>query len=70
MILRTKIFTRFGCAVVDTRWVDDCGCFETMVFHCDKNGEITDHFGIDSNRYCNQSDAEQGHNEMIKKWSI
>jgi hypothetical protein len=43
--------------------------YETMVFLMDTNGEkVVDWGELDSNRYETESDAVQGHADMVMKW--
>lgn len=56
-----------GYVYVDTSYTMDRG-WETMVFKSDENGEITDWEGLDSCAYADESEANEGHSVMIKKW--
>lgn len=62
------IQTRTGKYVyIDTCWTIDHG-WETMVFPCDENGNVTSWSDIDCEIYAEESDADKGHTEMINKW--
>ena len=62
------IQTRTGKYVyIDTCWTIDHG-WETMVFTCDKNGNVTSWVDIDVMIYATKTDADEGHTEMINKW--
>ncbi len=66
--LRDVVKTRnCGYVAVDTCYTLDHG-FETMVFKCDKNGNIIDWSDLDVDMYDNAEKAEEGHKEMIEKW--
>lgn len=43
--------------------------FETMVFHADTKGNVTDWAELDCNRYGTRYAATQGHKTMLRKWS-
>lgn len=56
---------------VDTRYMHDCKCYETMVFRAFKlpDGKIDyDPDEYDMARYDIWSDAEKGHKELYDKW--
>jgi uncharacterized protein YcgL (UPF0745 family) len=57
-----------GYLYIDSRDTFDVG-LETMVFICDKNGEVTDWMDLDSDRYSTVDEMELGHKRMISKWS-
>lgn len=68
MKLRGVVKTRnHGHVAIDTCYTLDHG-FETMVFKCDKNGNIIDWSDLDADVYDNSEEAKEGHKEMIKKW--
>lgn len=68
MKLRNVVNTRnHGYVAIDTCYTFDHG-FETMVFKCDKNGNIIDWSDLDVDMYDNAEKAEEGHKEMIEKW--
>lgn len=68
MKLRNVVNTRnHGYVAIDTCYTFDHG-FETMVFKCDKNGNIIDWSELDVDMYDNAEKAEEGHKEMIEKW--
>ena len=54
--------------LVDTAWVSDFDCWETMVFKCRENGSVTSWMELDVKRYKTKDLAMRGHNEMIAKW--
>ena len=41
---------------------------ETMVFTCDANGEVTNWFGLEEDRYYCYEDAINGHNKIASKY--
>lgn len=43
--------------------------FETMVFHSDANGNVTDWIELDCNRYSSIEAARMGHNDMVLNWT-
>lgn len=45
------------------------GDYETMVFHCDEDGEVKDWTEVDFARYSSDTDAFAGHYELVEKWS-
>lgn len=53
-------------------WIDTCYTFdrgwETMVFRCDKNGKVLDWMDLDCDIYVTESQASEGHDEMVEKW--
>jgi predicted DNA binding CopG/RHH family protein len=56
---------------VDTRFIEEINCYETMVFRAtkyDNDKEDFDPEEYDMNRYDNWSDAEKGHKELYEKW--
>lgn len=66
MKLRNVVNTRnHGYVAIDTCYTFDHG-FETMVFKCDKNGNIIDWSDLDVDMYDNAEKAEEGHKEMIE----
>ena len=66
MKLRNVVNTRnHGYVAIDTCYTFDHG-FETMVFKCDKNGNIIDLSDLDVDMYDNAEKAEEGHKEMIE----
>ena len=44
------------------------GEYETMVFKCDKEGEVEDLMDLDKSNCSTEKKAEKGHTEMVKKW--
>lgn len=42
--------------------------YETMVFACDKNGNVSDWSDLDSDNYQSKNDALIGHNKMVEKF--
>ncbi len=42
--------------------------FETMVFECDENGDVSDWKDLDKDNYNTEEGAEIGHQKMVKKW--
>ena len=42
--------------------------FETMVFKCDKNGDVEEWDELDKKNYDNEKQAEKGHKQMVSKW--
>lgn len=42
--------------------------YESMVFRCDQDGEITDFTELDFRRYNTEEEARAGHQEMVEKW--
>ncbi len=42
--------------------------FETMVFKCNRFGDISSGAELDSGRYDSKQEAKKGHEEMVKKW--
>lgn len=63
-VVKTK--TR-GYVYIDTRYTFDCG-WETMVFRCNKNGEVIDWIDLDVDRYNSREEADRGHYRMVMKW--
>ena len=53
--------------VVDTCHTIDHG-WESMVFKCDDNGNITDGYALDAKWYDSNGEAYEGHLNMIRKW--
>lgn len=53
-------------------WIDTCDTFyhewETMVFRCDKNGNVSDWMCLDSELHIRKDHAFKGHDEMVEKW--
>lgn len=54
---------------IDTRYTADHG-WETMVFKCDDEGNVSDWGELDWNIYDNEEEAIVGHQQMISKWGI
>ena len=44
------------------------GEYETMVFPCNENKQVTDWGGIDEYRYSDSTSAKFGHEVVCKKW--
>lgn len=63
-VIRTK--TK-GSVVVDSCDTFDVG-YETMVFPCDNNGNITNFLDLDRRIYDTEEEMKKGHYEMIGKW--
>ena len=43
--------------------------FETMVFPCDAEGDVTNWQELDSQRYRTIDEARIGHNDMVQSWT-
>lgn len=65
--LRNVVKKSIGLVQIDTRYTPDAG-LETMVFLCDKDGNIIDGEELDSDHYETVEEAKIGHAKMIKKW--
>lgn len=59
-----------GGALVDDGRADlsTPGNYETMVFACDEDGEVTSWTELDFARYSSREDAARGHEEIVQKW--
>ena len=44
------------------------GGYETMVFHCDADGIVTDWLELDCRRYRSHQAARAGHNDVVLDW--
>jgi len=44
--------------------------FETMVFNCDKHGNISNWTDLDKKNYMTEKEAIIGHEEIINKWKL
>lgn len=44
------------------------GDYETMVFHCDSDGEVTYWTELDFARYNSEEEAKEGHRLLVEKW--
>ena len=44
------------------------GEFETMVFPCDEQGNVTDWMELTCRRYRSVADARAGHNDVVLDW--
>ena len=44
------------------------GEYETMVFECDEEGEVTNWAEVDISRYHTEEEAREGHATMVDKW--
>jgi hypothetical protein len=42
--------------------------FETMVFECNKDGEVDDWGELDKENYITEEEAIEGHKKFINKW--
>lgn len=53
-------------------WIDTCYTldhgWETMVFASDKNGNVSNWTNLDCDIYATESQACEGHYEMVRKW--
>ena len=53
-------------------WIDTCYTLdhglETMVFASDKNGNVSNWTNLDCDIYATESQACEGHYEMVRKW--
>lgn len=56
-----------GYVWIDTCYTLDCG-WETMVFASDKNGNVSNWMDLDRDIYTTESQACEGHYEMVRKW--
>jgi len=54
---------------IDTRYTADHG-WETMVFKCDAEGNVSDWNELDCDRYSNEEEARAGHQQMVSRWGI
>lgn len=43
--------------------------YETMVFHCDVNGRVTDWMELDCEQYNAANTAMDGHQAMVTRWT-
>ena len=72
MNLRNKKSTTVKTRTMGYVWIDTCDTFdrgwETMVFRCDENGNVSDWMDLDSELYICKDHAFKGHNEMVEKW--
>ena len=55
--------------VIDTCWVFDRMCYETMVFPADSEGHVLDWDDLDVDFAFDKESADRNHSEMINKWS-
>ena len=66
--MRNTIQTKSGNFVyISTCYTPDKG-WETMVFECDKNGEVVNYLDLDAERYDDVIQAFNGHLDMVDKW--
>ena len=49
------------CYTLDHRW-------ETIVFASDENGNVSSRMDLDRDIYATESQASDGHEEMVEKW--
>lgn len=63
-IVRTRSWRH---VYIDTRKVPGYG-YETMVFNCDKDGNVKSWMDIDCRTYQTEEEAEKGHKEVVEKW--
>lgn len=49
------------CYTLDYRW-------ETIVFASDENGNVSSRMNLDRDIYATESQASDGHEEMVEKW--
>ena len=69
MKLSTTVRTKGGQYVwVDTCFTYDHG-FETMIFPCDEQGNVTDWGDLDMNLYSDAESAKRGHELTCKVWA-
>lgn len=72
LYLRDEFFVGCRGVLIDTRYMQDCKCFETMVFKAFKYDEPDkidyDPDEYDMARYDTWEEAEKGHSEMRDKW--
>lgn len=52
---------------IDTCFAVDHG-WETMVFPCDANHNVTDWGDLDADWYASFEEAQEGHKAMVEKW--
>lgn len=57
-----------GYVVVDSCFVLDKYCYETMVFAADKAGNVLDWMDLDVETYFTIDEMIIGHKAMCKKW--
>ena len=60
---------QYNYVAVDTCYTFDRG-WETMVFPCDKNGNILSWLDLDAMLYSSRQEAAIGHVEMVNKWRV
>ena len=44
--------------------------YETMVFKCDKDGDVEDWGELDKENYETEEEAKKGHKKMVEKWGL
>ena len=52
---------------VDSGYTLDHG-YETMVFACDNEGNVTDWLNLDEEWYDSPEEMQTGHKAMVEKW--
>lgn len=62
--LKTVIERATGHYIVSTVDTFDAG-LETMVFRCDKSGNVTDYTDLAAARYDTEEEARNGHQHMV-----
>lgn len=71
-MLRMKKSTIVKTRTMGYVWIDTCFTldhgWETMVFASDKNGKVLDWMDLDCDIYATESQASEGHDEMVEKW--
>ena len=67
--LSTTVKTSFGYVWIDTNDTPDHG-WETMVFECNENGEVTSWAELDVDIYEDYEEAKAGHEEMVSEWKL
>ena len=57
-----------GYVLINTCYVWDRCCYESMVFSCDKDGNVFSWIEMDCKLYDTKEEADIGHAELINKW--
>ena len=65
MIDRTVVNNKYVVSTVRLPLIFDGEEFETMVFHCDEQGTVTDWLELDCRRYHSVEAARDGHNDVV-----
>ena len=68
--LRDVVLSSIGSVLIDTAFVFDNKCYETLVVKCNYKGDPDWSSDLDCKLHSSEEDAIKGHNKMKDKWEV